>query len=221
MAWREEQQNNTPGAATELWNRHYADPDQLPQKEYQGLSLLTDNPGRFQSHFTVQFPYYLCNYFTTSTAYLQFMKNAVAADQLWWANQANALEYEWGVGAGAVAYSPGYHADAINANGGGYFSPHIIAGFLPVHPNGADDLRGLLQRGQCVYALPDAPSAHALWRKSTQDRSWTANDIQGVDYATLLFGLATLPEFLGPDFFKQHNNIIRENAVKNWNIEEK
>ena len=40
-----------------------------------------------------------------------------------------------------------------------------------------------------------------LWRYSLLDPSWRAPEIQAIDFSTMLFGLATLPEHLGNDFF--------------------
>ena len=102
----------------------------------------------------------------------------------------------------------GYHADAINNNPSRIFSPHIIAGFIPVYESGVNDLLNLYQNGKNIYSLPNLGRDLILWRKSFNDQSWNANEVQGVDYATMLFGLATLPQFLGPDFFAAYNDFF-------------
>ncbi|MGC9326125.1 MAG: hypothetical protein ACP5I1_00690 [Candidatus Hinthialibacter sp.] len=221
LAMKKEQQNNEKGPASELWNRHYAHPENLPKTDYKTIPLLTDQPGRCLSHFTLQFAYYLCHDFTMSAEYMQYLNHARNADQLWWSANDHRQENEWGLGAGSVAYSPGYHADAINNNRGAYISPHIIAGFLPVYKEGVNDLAALLTRKECLYKLPGAESAYALWRISAEDRTWKAPDIQGVDYALMLFGLASLPDFLGSDFFPAYNDLAAPLSVNRWDMEKR
>ncbi|MDX9753798.1 MAG: hypothetical protein RBU29_07545 [bacterium] len=216
LAWNEERQTQQDGPATALWTAFYATRTPSMTHEYQGHTLLTDQPGRFQSHFTVLFPYYLCHEYTVSTAYRQFMSNARQADQAWFALQEGRNPWEWGLGAGSVGYGSGYHADAIHNNSGIYCSPHIIAGFLPVYPEGLNDLLQSWDRRQGVHALPASP-AQVLWRHSVQNRTWRAQDIQGVDYATLLFGLATLPEHAGSAFFQTFNALaIDPSSAAAW-----
>jgi hypothetical protein len=38
--------------------------------------------------------------------------------------------------------------------------------------------------------------------------AWKAPEVQGIDYSTMLFGLAALPQFLGKDFFIRNNNFF-------------
>ena len=222
VAWfalKEDERLNRQGAGTELWKASYADPAKVKQITYQEIPLLTDQPTKYLPHFTLQFCYYLCNYFTLSSRYQTYFTNASMADQLWWAKKTGRKEYEWGLGAGSVEYSPGYHADAINSNPGGYFSPHIIAGFLPVNSKGKEDLLALLKSGECLYKLPGSTAATAAWRKSVDKRDWKALDIQGVDYATMLFGLAALPENAGISFFSTNNRVNQPAKVDCWNLQ--
>lgn len=200
--------------AQRLWNNTYANPSALPRADEGGLSVLTDSPGRFQSHFTVQFAYYLCHPFTVSEAYRRSFENAALADRHWWSRVSGAPEYAWGLGAGSVATPPGYHADAIQNNAAQYVSPHIVAGFLPIYPEGRNDLLAMLNDGRFTYSLPGRPGADVLWRRSLENEDWRAPDLQGVDYATLLFGLASLPENLGAEFFATGNDFFPESNVE-------
>jgi len=212
-------EDDSLGPAHILWDNFYAEPDSLPKSLYQGISVLTDSLGSFLSNFTIQFPYYLCNYFTNSAEYIEYMQNARLADSLWWKTETTGEPYEWGLGAGAAGYGSGYEANAIGNNPSRIFSPYIIAGFCPVYENGKNDLIQLLNDGKCVYGLPSEGLKKVLWRYSLSDPEWQATAIQGVDYSTMLFGLAGLPEHLGPDFFKTYNdfdlslvNAIREHT---------
>lgn len=208
VAWLAFLAEQTPGPATELWNRFYADPtvNEVPKSYFEGIELLTDVPGAFLPHFTLQFPYYLCHHFTTNQNYLNYMSNARKADSLWWSQKGIAMDYEWGLGAGSANFGFGYHADAIDNNPACIFSPHIISGFIPVYEEGKDDLLQLLSYGKSVYGLPSGSPEKVLWRQSLNDPCWQAEDIQGVDFSTMLFGLATLPNHLGPNFFSTYND---------------
>lgn len=203
------QEINNPGQATALWNNHYADPANLLTKDYEGIDVLTDHSSRFVSSFVIQFPYYLCHYFHLNTGYASFFENARMADSLWWANEGDGEAYQWGLGAGpSNRAEDNYYADAVEDNPTKMYSPHIIAGFLPVYEQGADDLLQMFRAGDGIYTLTNGDTI--LWRSSLTDPNWRAGEVQGVDYATMLFGLAALPEFLAVDFFIDNNNFFEE-----------
>jgi len=204
------QEINNPGVATELWNNHYANSDSLLTKDYMGIDVLTDDPNGFISSFVIQFPFYLCHHFTINNGYLQFFENAREADSLWWASEQVGSYYHWGLGAGSSDLIDGYHADEINDNPTYIYSPHIISGFFPVNPSDTISLLELYQEGTSIYTLPNSESAEILWRKSLDNIDFSANEVSGVDFATMLFGLASLPEFLGVDFFIENNDFFNE-----------
>ena len=58
-------------------------------------------------------------------------------------------------------------------------------------------------------------SLKILWRHSSYDPFWQAEDIQGVDFSTMLFGLATLNEHLGLNFFLKNNSTNANPTNKN------
>ena len=210
--------------AINLWNKFYSSPSNLPKINYENIDLLTDNTTRFLSNFVHQFNYYLCNYFTTSTEYLNYFKNSLIADKAWWAN-ADASLSEWGLGAGS-SISTSYHADAINNNPDVIVSPHIIAGYMPINLSSKNDLLYLWNNNLGTYTLPSGDNAKVLWRYSTTNSAWMPNEIIGVDYALMLFGISVLPEYLGENFFKIHNDyftgtnlgVIENNFKKNINV---
>lgn len=189
-----------------LWNNYYSSPQNLPSIHYSGIGVLTDNPNNFLSSFTHQFNHYLCHYFTTSSAYQNFFRNAQLADSTWWSHQ-NLNSYEWGHGAGS-SFSSAYHADAINNNPDTIVSPHIIAGFIPVNPGSKTDLISLWNAGIAQYELPGFNSDTILWRYSKTSPAWNANEIIGIDYSSMLFGLASLAEYLGNQFFSSNNDFF-------------
>ena len=58
------------------------------------------------------------------------------------------------------------------------------------------------------YTLPTLNSDPILWRYSKSNTTWVPNEITGVDYSTMLFGLSTLPEYLGTNFFSINNDFF-------------
>lgn len=206
-AWLAKNYSDNPNSlGNTLWNNHYISTQYLPAISYYGYSVLSDNENSFLSSFTHQFNYYLCNYFTTSDDYLSYFENSQRADVSWW-SKIESNSYQWGLGAGSAVTSS-YHADAINNNNDTIVSPHIIAGYIPVNPNGKNDLIDLWNNDLGKYALPTANSDSILWRYSKSHTTWIPNEIIGIDYASMLFGLSTLPEYLGTDFFPKNNNFF-------------
>jgi hypothetical protein len=199
-----------------FWNNHYETTSGLPTVNYNGHDVLSDNGFSFLSSFTHQFNYYLCHHFTTSTEYLTFFENAQKADASWWTS-TGSNSFEWGLGAGS-AVSSAYHADAINNNVDTIVSPHIIAGFIPVNPNGKTDLLNLWNNNLGKYQLPTGNADTILWRYSKTNPTWTPNEFIGVDHATMLFGLATLPEYLGDNFFSTNNDFFPFSTVNTVEI---
>jgi hypothetical protein len=124
--------NDIHSPAHILWNKFYADPDNLPFTQFDGHRVLTDRSGHFLSSFTHLFNYYLCHYFTVSDQYAEYALNAKKADYAWWQLNSNRQKWEWGNGAGTGP--EGYHADKINDNTNQVVSPHIIAGFCRYLP---------------------------------------------------------------------------------------
>ena len=192
--------------AVKMWNKWFKTPENILKKDYQGISLLTDNVNRFLPSFTLLFPYYMVNVFSSSVDYEQYIENAYMADKLWSVN-TGGQSYEWGNGAGNNR-STGYHADAINDNEELTVSPHIISGFIPINPSGRDDLLALYKNNKGVYQLP-SNDKEILWRYSRVYTDWESDSIQAIDYSTFLFGLAAQDKDLGMNFFKDNNDFFK------------
>lgn len=213
VAWlaMNQSKNDPTSPAVQLWNNHYSDVSNLPTKTYSNFELLTDHPNHFLSSFVIQFTYYLCHYFTVDQGYLDFFKEAQMADLHWWQNETNADACQWGHGAGHCPDSNGYCVGAINDNSNQIYSPHIIAGFLPVYPEGASDLIDLFTKGDAVFELPSQDNNQVLWRKSLLLPDWVSTEIQVVDFSTMLFGLAEMfPEKIGTNFFAECNDFFSD-----------
>lgn len=192
------------------WNSFYASPigNANPQQNYWGYSLLSDNNARFISHFIPQFAYYYCHYFKNNLNYMDFFVNARKSDSLWWAlAHPNKASYEWGLGAGENP-GGGYSANAIDDNASAIVSPHIISGFIPVNAQGINDLKNIYDENpEAIYKLPDDTSKTVLWRYSLLSPLLRCPYIQAVDFSLMLYGLSTLPEHLGSDFFNSYNEV--------------
>ena len=207
VAWLAKNYNDTlSSTANTLWNNYYETVDSLPTSSYKGLKVLSDSETRFLSSFTHQFNYFLCHHFTVSEDYLKAFTNAYEADSTWWRTLGGEL-YEWGSGAGS-SFTDSYHADAINNNPDTIVSPHIIAGFIPVNPNGKNDLISLWNNSKGKYLIPVSSNDSILWRYSLSNAAWVPNEIIGIDHSTMLFGISTLPEYLGNSFFSTNNDFF-------------
>ncbi|MGB3464847.1 MAG: T9SS type A sorting domain-containing protein [Cyclobacteriaceae bacterium] len=192
------------GIGTQAWNT-WTNLGQFDNANYWGYPLLTDDPNgnHFISDFTVQFPYYYVNWATTSVTYNNYMRNAMNADRRYYNNINNQFPdrqgHEWGLGAGS---NPGgYNADAINDHPYHIVSPHIMAGYLALDNNIYNDLVTQLSQNKSDYYLSNG--LEFQWRYSLDNPAWRSNDVQGVDYSTMLFGLA---QYFYPGFFQSYNS---------------
>lgn len=217
VAWLAKNDYRNNSSATTLWEKFYLDPDSLLKSKFYDIELLTDNANHFLSSFVIQFPYYLCYPFTVNEKYRFYLNNAMVADKKYWQTIFNdsSKNHIWGTGAGASIVSSGYNADNFNYNPGIICSPHIIAGFIPVNPDGIHDINSICYDSLGLYYLPDSSQTDLLWRFSMDSLEWKANDIQGVDYSTMVFGLASHPLMLGTEFFEKYNNFQFPNNETN------
>ena len=67
------------------------------------------------------------------------------------------------------------------------------------------------KKGRYVY--PQFSNDTILWRYSLLSPGWKAPEVQGIDYSTMLFGLASLPQFLGKEFFVRNNNFFGDQST--------
>lgn len=183
------------------WNTYFANPVSAPvtHPTYGGYQLLSD--GGFCSSFTILFNYYFVNYFKNNGDYMWYLDNWRKADMQF----QGGAEYEWGLGAGENP-GGGYSANSINNNPDNIVSPHIIAGFLPIYSQGKEHLKSLYNNGNgpAVYTIPGT-NRKFLWRYSRNNTGLRCSYVQAVDFSTMLFGLASLPEYLGDQFFNSLN----------------
>jgi hypothetical protein len=208
--------SSNPGytKSNSYWNTYYSDPKtaSVTHKNYWGYEIISD--GGFLSDFIPQFTYYYCHSFKNNNDYMFYFDNARKSDSLWWTKVSPGIaSYEWGLGAGENP-GGGYSANAIDWDSSQIVSPHIIAGFIPVYAPGKNDLKTLYNNGNgvSVYSLPDDNSRKVLWRYSRKNTALRCPYIQAVDFSTMLYGLASLPEYLGSGFFNRYND-IEQNAT--------
>ncbi len=220
VAWMAKNHPNHNEDSQKLWNKFYANTSKLKTAQYKDLEpVISPSPKRFTSMFTFMFNYMYVHGFSNNPEFLQQMKNAALTDKAWWNDQdlEGKQDYEWGTGAGINLR--GYSADKIYldklGNTNHIVSPHILAGFGPVIPNIVrEDLIKMYRDDRLLGRFELEPSFEVLWRYSYKNTKWKAKSIQGVDFSTMLFGLSSLPEYLGPEFFNKYNDFFGENKKK-------
>lgn len=196
------------GKSQTFWNTYFANPVTAPvvHPNYNGYITLSD--GGFTSCFVPQFAYYFVNYFKNDANYMSYYNNWLSSDKLFATNTGATNSYEWGCGAGEIP-GGGYSADKINNNPDKIVSPHIIAGFSSIYSSAKSDLLSLYNNGTgpAVYSLPSNTTKKVLWRYMRSNTTPRASYIQAVDFSTMLFGLASLPEYLGVNWFSVNNSL--------------
>jgi hypothetical protein len=189
-----------------FWNTYFANPKTAPisRPNYAGYVTLSD--GGYLSCFIPQFCYYFVNQFKNEANYMSYFNNWLNSDKLFAINDGAPNSYEWGLGAGEIP-GGGYSADKINDNPNKIVSPHIIAGFSPIYSNAKADLLSLYNNGNgaSIYSLQSNTAKKVLWRYKRNVTAARAFYIQAIDYSTMLFGLASLSENLGVNWFSSYN----------------
>jgi hypothetical protein len=209
VSWLAKNANiSNPGYAKSqtFWNTYFANPATAPitRPNYGGYVTLSD--GGYLSCFIPQFCYYFVGVFKNDANYMSYYNNWLNADKLFAINDGAPNNYEWGLGAGEIP-GGGYSADKINDNPNKIVSPHIISGFSSIYSNTKPDLLSLYNNGSgaAIYSLPSNTAKKVLWRYKRNDPSARASYVQAIDYSTMLFGLASLPENLGVNWFSSYN----------------
>lgn len=196
--------------AQSFWNTYFSNPSTsvLPKKNYWGSETLSDSSQHWLSSFIPQFCYYLCNYYKNNSTYMTYFLNAKNSDALYFSKLGAPSSFVWGVGAGEIP-GGGYSADAIENNPNKIVSPHIIAGYIPVNVQSKTDLLSLYNNGTgaAVYGLPSDTSKKVLWRYLYDNTNLRTPYIQAVDFSTMLYGLSSLSEYLGSNWFNTYNTV--------------
>ena len=191
----------------------------------------------FTSNFTFMFNYLFVNEFSVSPIYQEAMRQAALADYAWWNDRDDMKAlgkkaYEWGTTAGVGLrkdgdeWVEGYTVDRIcgredidtdrDRNQGLNVAVSALAGYSPVLPDRVrKDLLAVYNdsRGIGKMALPAKDGISAgndtiLWKYSYRDIDWRPTKVEGVDYGSMLLGLAALPELLGVEFFQEYNDFF-------------
>ena len=163
-----------------------------------GLTLLSDPRKVPHCSFIVQFPLYMCQPGAADADFLKFVQAQAKADQRA-SSQRTKAPHLWGCGAGLTPRQ-GYKASDYNMNQDNVVSPNIIAGFIPAHPEAQRHLAKLYKNPKL---LVKTPHGNILPRFSVDMPNWKPHHIEGIDYSSMLFGLAASHPKLGMEFFKE------------------
>jgi len=170
----------------------------LTKSVYKGRVVLSSISGDMLPSFHVQFPFFMTS---LNEDELFFSYTAAQA----WADRTTCIarygsRTAWGVSPGAA---PGrnYQVNAFyDRNPLDVVTPRIIAGFIPTYPLAADDLHLLFQDKK--YRL-QTDFGVILPRWSPAHPGWQSHRLPGVDFSSLMFGMAAHHPRLGMDFFRE------------------
>lgn len=172
--------------------------ESLPTFSVKGISLLAEPRHTPQSSFTVQFPFYLSHQGSLDPAFVKAVIAQATVDQAI-SSAANGDPRFWGCGAG-VTPKRGYFASKYSDNPGRVVSPQIIAGFMPAFPMARSHL---LELSSNPALRLKTPVGDLLPRFSLDHPEWKPDQIESIDFASMLFGLAAIHPNLGMEFFQK------------------
>lgn len=169
----------------------WLDTDFLPQRNFAGISTLTDNPSTFAPAFWVQQMHFFNGDFRHQAEFEAFFRNQQQADQAYSAGILGET-FRYGLTAGVVPSPVVYHADRIGNHPFNVFSPEAVAAW--------GDMETLLEFYLNQPAESDSRLRYGMVRESALQPSWIPGDAALVDHLFLLFGLV---ESIDPDFFAE------------------
>lgn len=168
----------------------------LPRAVYDGRILLSNRHGNMAPSFLVQFPFYLSE-LGGNELFFSYTAAQAHTDR-----RANLKRYNdpsaWGVGPGCTP-ERGYSVDDFGHNPENVVSPRLVAGFIPVMPGAADDLFARWQDPTNRMKLPFG----TILPRFVPGKDWQPTRLAGIDFSSLLFGLATHHPELGQKFFAE------------------
>ena len=216
LAWLAQLACPKDAPAAVMWEQVFAAERvaSLPHGLYHDMPVLTGPRGsaHLLSSFVHQFPFYLIHQYTVSPEYRAELEAACAVDRRSWMEQPGVPTYIWGMGAGPSI--KGYHADAVGRCPDNIASPHIVAGFLPVYPQGIFDLYDLSCRDLpfATYVNANDPEDERAFRAAYRyglhrfrpGTRWYPAAVTIIDWSTMLYGLGAYHR--GIQFFAAHND---------------
>jgi hypothetical protein len=182
----------------------------LTKSVYQGRVVLSGIHGDMLPSFHVQFPFFMTDLGDDELFF------SYTAAQAWGDRTTCIARYDsrtaWGVSPGAA---PGrnYQVNAFHdRNPLDVVTPRIIAGFIPTYPVATDDLHLLFQdkkhRLQTDFGV-------ILPRWSPAHPGWQSHRLPGVDFSSLMFGMAANHPRLGMDFFREKTRFTFDQSKGN------
>ncbi len=167
---------------------------QLPRLVFRDRVILSFH---IQPSFLVQFPFYMSNLCADEQFFSYTAAQGVADRSVGISRSGDRSA--WGVSPGSTPKS-GYSVDNFFANKEGVVRPRIVAGFIPVLPKAAEDL----------YLRYKDPENRLNLKFGTilpgfvpDNDKWKAWRIPGVDFCSLMFGMAAHHPKLGIRFFEE------------------
>lgn len=168
----------------------------LPRAVYDGRILLSNRHGNMAPSFLVQFPFYLSE-LGGNELFFSYTAAQAHTDR-----SANLKRYNdpsaWGVGPGCTP-ERGYSVDDFGHNPENVVSPRLVAGFIPVMPGAADDLLARWKKPANRMELPFG----TILPRFVPGKYWQPTRLAGIDFSSLLFGLASHHPDLGREFFAE------------------
>lgn len=212
-ASRERHMGIKDGPGIAAWEGRFSVAEELPMRDWEDLTLLSKPRGSVPSHFTHQFAFHLCRAYAADPVFLDEMRELMAADRGWFAKMGGPPGL-WGLGAGSEqrydeAGQPkgqGYGVARLGKNPHRTASPAVMAGFLAVdaHDDAQQiltEMHALWQADMCRYAFE---GLGFLWRCSTRDPDLLVKRVEGIDFSTMMLGLAAAAPRIGLEFFQRH-----------------
>jgi hypothetical protein len=167
---------------------------QLPRSVFRGRIILAQY---FQPSFLVQFPFYMSE-LCRDELFFSFVAAQGVADRSVGIDRYGDRSF-WGVSPGTTP-EKGYHVDHFMRNEARVVRPRMLAGFIPVMPQAAEDLFLLHQDPKRHW---DLDFGTILPGFVPGDDEWRAWRLPGIDFSSLLLGMAAHHHKVGLKFFKE------------------
>jgi len=213
MAASYEKLLGTKGPATKTWKTKFSRVEDLPMKSFENFSLIGKSKGSIPSHFTHQFAFHLCGAYARDPVFVDELAELMAADKSSFEESGGPVAL-WGLGAGSelvfnrngAVVDQRYAVSRLAKNEHSTASPAIMAGFLAVDEERGrtgilSDLTSLWAEGHCRY---EYAGLEFMWRCAPRAPKRRVTRVEGVDFSTWMFGLATAHPKLGLRFFQRH-----------------
>ncbi|MBF0198580.1 MAG: hypothetical protein HQL32_12760 [Planctomycetes bacterium] len=174
---------------------------QLPFSVIRGRILLSHY---IQPSFLVQFPFYMSELCSDDLFFSFTAAQGVADRQV--CMERYGARSAWGVSPGTTP-EEGYKVDKFTHNKPNVVRPRMVAGFIPVMPHAAEDLYLLYQNPAHRWELKIGTILPGFIPGNDEWRAWR---LPGIDFSSLLFGMAAHHPKIGIRFFREKTRFTFE-----------